>query len=134
MSLKSLTRSITRRLGLELHQLAVDKDPMVQLVTCLGSQSIELVLDIGANEGQFSQDLRAFGYEGHIVSFEPMAEPHGRLSTRAAGDAAWQVHSPTAIGERDGHRGGCFGTLVPWPQRSIMIANGIGNRFRYTII
>ncbi len=33
---------------------------------------INLVLDVGANIGQFGQDLRNAGYEGEIISFEPI--------------------------------------------------------------
>ena len=42
-----------------------------QLRTILEKESIDLVLDVGANEGQFAQKIRSF-YSGKILSFEPV--------------------------------------------------------------
>lgn len=38
----------------------------------LRRKQINCVIDAGANEGQFGQELRMFGYQGRIVSFEPV--------------------------------------------------------------
>jgi FkbM family methyltransferase len=38
----------------------------------LRRKEINCVIDAGANEGQFGQELRMFGYQGRIVSFEPV--------------------------------------------------------------
>ena len=59
---------------------------------------IDVVLDVGANEGQFAQQLRRCGYRGRIVSFEPVSEVHARLAAMAAVDAAWTVAPPLALG------------------------------------
>ncbi len=37
----------------------------------LKNNSIGLVLDIGANSGQYPLSLRRFGYKNKIISFEP---------------------------------------------------------------
>jgi FkbM family methyltransferase len=52
--------------------------------------------------GQYALRLRAVGYAGRIVSFEPLPEAHAELTRRAAADPAWQVAPRMAIGERDG--------------------------------
>lgn len=67
----------------------------------LEQHAIDLVLDIGANEGQFGSELRAAGYRGRIVSFEPLADEYAALERRAAKDDRWECRR-LAIGERSG--------------------------------
>lgn len=62
---------------------------------------VSCVLDVGAHVGEFGTSLRAGGYAGAIVSFEPVAESFAALRDRAAGSPPWHVHH-TALGARDG--------------------------------
>jgi FkbM family methyltransferase len=61
----------------------------------------DLVLDVGANRGQFARMLRDEGYQGEIHSFEPVAATYGELAATAAGDPAWTVHQ-AALGAAPG--------------------------------
>jgi len=54
---------------------------------------INLVLDVGANEGQFGCDLRAAGYKGRILSFEPGELAFERLEAKAANDKLWMCRN-----------------------------------------
>jgi FkbM family methyltransferase len=65
--------------------------------------SIRTVLDVGANGGQFGHLLRAAGFGGRIVSFEPLRTPFGALSRAAARDSMWEVHR-LALGDVRGRR------------------------------
>ena len=58
-------------------------------------------LDVGANTGQFAQDLRASGYRGHIVSFEPLSDAHAALLVTASWDPLWDVADRCAVGAGD---------------------------------
>lgn len=60
---------------------------------------IDLVIDVGANEGHFAQSLRAF-YTGEIHSFEPVSSIFARLETAASRDPHWHVHN-FALGSRE---------------------------------
>lgn len=62
---------------------------------------IEVVLDIGANTGQWATELRTSGYVGKIISFEPSPEPFAQLQTRVCCE---QDHLcvQTGLGSRDG--------------------------------
>lgn len=62
---------------------------------------VDLVLDVGANRGQFAQALRAGGYAGRLVSFEPAAGPRALLEEAAAGDERWEVRG-CGLGDADG--------------------------------
>lgn len=61
----------------------------------------DVVLDVGANAGQFGQELRRLGYRGRIVSFEPQPEAFRALTAAARTDGAWEVHN-LALGAADG--------------------------------
>src|SRR5690242_19513073 len=72
------------------------------MINSLRVHDINLVLDVGANTGQFGQNLRALGYTGHIVSFEPLSGAHRVLVKTASRDKKWSVPQKVAIG---GHSG-----------------------------
>lgn len=93
---------IARRLGYDLAPRRTAGSPDAQLAAVLERFSVSCVLDVGANVGQYALRLRAVGYAGRIVSFEPLPEAHAELTRRAAADPAWQVAPRMAIGERDG--------------------------------
>jgi FkbM family methyltransferase len=64
--------------------------------------AIDCVLDVGANVGQFYEFLRLHvGYDGPVVSFEPVREMYDGLRTAARTEPAWSVHQ-LALGEQDG--------------------------------
>jgi hypothetical protein len=59
--------------GIEAHRFHPDTSPLTRLMAALRAFDIDLVFDIGANEGQFANALRASGYSGRMVSFEPLS-------------------------------------------------------------
>ncbi len=63
---------------------------------------ISLVFDVGANVGQYAQRLRDVGYDGRIVSFEPLPECHASLTVTASDDPDWLVAPAMALGEHSG--------------------------------
>lgn len=87
-----------RGIGVDIQRLHVASDPGLQLVQAMRHFGIDLVLDVGANRGQFAQELRANGFREHIVSFEPLSAAHTELVAAAAKDPAWRVHERVALG------------------------------------
>jgi FkbM family methyltransferase len=51
---------------------------------------VDLVLDVGANKGQFALEVRKF-YKGPIFSFEPVLDTFTRLKNTAARDKDWYL-------------------------------------------
>ena len=67
----------------------------------LNKLSIDCVIDVGANHGQYGCQLRDIGYKGWIVSFEPVRGPFEDLSRCAAARPPWRVFQ-YALGTKDG--------------------------------
>jgi FkbM family methyltransferase len=65
----------------------------------LEAHGITMVLDVGANKGQYGRAIRRAGYTGSLVSFEPLPDAFVKLCSRA--DARWTCER-MALGEEDG--------------------------------
>lgn len=84
----------------------------------LQSRQVDLVLDVGANVGQYALGLRERGYHGLIRSFEPVSDVFARLAAAAAGDRNWRV-ARCALGAQAGvaqinvFRNSVFNSLKP---------------------
>jgi len=67
----------------------------------IGRLDVTLVFDVGANTGQFARQLWSSGYDGKIVSFEPVTAAFKSLSEAAKNDPRWAtIHG--ALGSRMG--------------------------------
>jgi FkbM family methyltransferase len=99
---KRLVRSLFLRAGLDIHRLTPASDPYAQIRAAIDAHAVDLVLDVGANTGQFALALRRIGYKGRIVSFEPLSAAHATLAAAARAEPMWAVHPRCAVGDRDG--------------------------------
>lgn len=99
--LESLIRRAANRFGLDIHRHHPWKT-LGHLPAMLAYHRIDLVFDVGANTGQFATALRGAGYNGRIVSFEPLASAHSKLLTSSAQDPAWEIANRQAIGGIEG--------------------------------
>ncbi len=72
-----------------------------QVAWVLRATEADVVVDVGANVGQYARSLRRAGFGGRIVSLEPVRAPYQRLAREAAGDPEWQVLN-VALGAEDG--------------------------------
>jgi FkbM family methyltransferase len=77
------------------------QQPMQKLLALMRRRGVDLVLDIGANAGQFASLLRATGFHGKIISFEPLSTAFAALKCKCDQDAEWSCHN-IAIGNTDG--------------------------------
>ncbi len=87
-------RQLIRRSGFDLAQL------QPTLADLLVQRRVDVVLDVGANTGQFATGLRQWGYRGRIVSFEPLPAAYATLAAHAVADAKWTAE-PYALGATD---------------------------------
>jgi len=70
-------------------------------VDVMNEHDINVVLDVGANDGDYGREIRDRGYKGLIVSFEPNPKVYDRLKALIASDSNWLAY-PYALGEEDG--------------------------------
>ena len=70
-SIRHHFRRALQHIGIEVHRFVPSSSPAAQIATILHMANIDLVLDVGANEGQFSQEIRAMGYAGHMFLSSP---------------------------------------------------------------
>jgi FkbM family methyltransferase len=101
-SAKQGIKQLLNAAGVEAHRFHPDTSPLARLMAALRHSHIDLVIDVGANEGQFAKELRTGGYSGRIVSFEPLSAAHGRLLQESNRDSVWHVHQRCALGDRLG--------------------------------
>jgi FkbM family methyltransferase len=82
-------RWLARRWGWDVVRFSGDLEDLQRRL--LRERSTDLVVDIGANEGQYARRIRLLGYSGRILSVEPGQDASSRLQGHAQGDAAWEV-------------------------------------------
>jgi FkbM family methyltransferase len=99
--MREFARRLLRRTGFEVCGYNYLRIHELRKGRLLRDKGVSLVFDVGANVGQFGKRLRALGYGGRIVSFEPIREVYSVLQTCAAADARWETVN-VALGERDG--------------------------------
>lgn len=100
--MKKFIRKLTRYCGVDIARYTPSASVAAQLSKALELANINMIFDVGANEGQFTREIREYGYAGEIISFEPLTYARKSLLMYASRDTAWQVHEQTAIGDRDG--------------------------------
>ena len=98
-SFKRPARQILHRLGYEIS--ATQADAVGGLARLLEAKQVRTVIDVGANQGQYADQVRHLGFRGRMHSFEPGAAAYAQLSRAARSDPTWTVHQ-LALGSEPG--------------------------------
>lgn len=61
-----------------------------------------MLIDVGANTGQYASMSRGKGYKGFILSFEPLKLAHAQLLLNSQYDKNWLIHRRCAVGAASG--------------------------------
>ena len=97
----TLHKKIAAYFGYEFTKIRrkAHQDFGTHLLTLFENLEINCVLDVGANMGQYVEQLRKSGYEGKIISFEPIKECYEHL--KKSGDDSWEIVN-YALGNTEG--------------------------------
>jgi len=87
-----LHRKIAKLFGYELIKTRKHPSTNSHMINLINHYDIDLVIDVGANNGQFGRMLRAEGYQGDIHSFEPVSSTFNELKRSCESDDKWFIH------------------------------------------
>ena len=87
--MKRFIRRTLKHFGLEIQRI----ETIRTLMGFITDRNIDVVLDVGANVGQFGASLRAQGYRGKIVSYEPISTVYRTLAVNTATDLEWDINN-----------------------------------------
>ena len=100
MDIKKYARKLILKCGYDVNRFSFQSHVLARRAKLLSHYDIDLVLDIGANSGQYSRQLRELGYKGKIISFEPLHSAFELLCDVSGSDENWSVLN-IALGDLD---------------------------------
>jgi len=102
MTIKHSLRKILWNFGYDVVPFGPDRHYLARRRHLIRQAAIDVVLDVGANTGQFATELREdIGFRGDIVSFEPLTSAFRVLEQRSGSDPKWRAVQ-CALGDEDG--------------------------------
>ncbi|MDG2390020.1 MAG: FkbM family methyltransferase [Planctomycetaceae bacterium] len=101
MAIKDGIRSLAHKLCYDITARNLLRSYNIRRSTFLRDTGITVILDVGANTGQYGQRIWKDGFSGRIISFEPMSTEFQLLSESAEKHPRWEVRQ-TALGDEAG--------------------------------
>jgi FkbM family methyltransferase len=103
LAIKIFVQRMLRRLGWELQRFERANVEQQVLTRVLRLTGADVVLDVGANTGQYGDLLFETGFQGTLISFEAIPSVHQQLSEHAKGKRrSWLVAPCAALGSKRG--------------------------------
>lgn len=96
---RRLVQTLLRSVGIQASRISPYTNDSTALAAMLRKAGVDLLLDVGANVGQYAEERIASGYTGQIVSFEPLQAAHQQLVSNAARYSNWKVALRCALGD-----------------------------------
>jgi FkbM family methyltransferase len=95
-----ITKKIFQNFGILIRKYNPATSEELRRIKLLQHYNIDLVVDIGANKGQYALGIMDAGYQNRIVSFEPLSAVHQALTETSKNHRNWTVAPRCAIGAK----------------------------------
>jgi FkbM family methyltransferase len=102
MNIKKYFVNFIKKFDIRVEKISSNPKFEQLLVSALKRNNIDLVLDCGANRGQFADILIKNSYEKKLISFEPLSLAHNELLTRSKKNSNWKIYERCALGNFNG--------------------------------
>lgn len=106
LSLRTLFKIIAdtslNPLGLQLERFFGKDLEIKKAINLSKEMKIDLILDIGANRGQYAEKVIQAGFQQKILSFEPLSDAYEILQRKSRHHKNWDVYEKCALGSEEG--------------------------------
>jgi FkbM family methyltransferase len=103
MKIQDLIKRVARKLSVDVKKYSERNIFQKRIVKFLSDLEVDLLIDVGANRGQFGSSMYEHGYRGTIVSFEPIPDAYDQLVQLAAQSGQdWRVAPAMALTDSNG--------------------------------
>ena len=106
---------INKFVGLSGYQIKRSKylyDPFQNLIKSINYFKVKSIVDVGANKGQFVNKLLKNGFNGNILSFEPLFDEHNYLKKISKKKNKWNIEERCALGKTNSKKKFMFQVIV----------------------
>lgn len=101
-ALKKILDNLLHPVGLNIERYFGKDLALKKLVQLAKENNIDLLIDVGANTGQFTLKMIEAGFDKQVISFEPLSSAYPALMKNASLYNNWKVFDKCAIGDMDG--------------------------------
>lgn len=95
-----LFNSCIKKIGFKLGKYNVGTDASLRRISIYKNYKVSLLLDVGANTGIYGKEMRSVGFEGKIISYEPLSDAFEKLARVANKLGNWEVNN-FALGDEN---------------------------------
>ena len=89
-NIKLKIKSLVRKIGYDFYRFNPVRSPLARRMFLMQKNQVQVVLDVGANVGQYALEIRENGFRGEIISFEPQSKAFKKLKNNLANDLLWR--------------------------------------------
>ncbi|MFM7105241.1 MAG: FkbM family methyltransferase [Flavobacteriales bacterium] len=98
---EKITKNFFQKFGILIRRYHAGSCENLRRLKLMQHHGIDLVLDVGANKGQYAESLLQNGFGGKVISFEPLSKVHADLTKNAKKYANWIVAPRCAVGAEE---------------------------------